>query len=71
MKSYNAYSIGKQQRITTEAQYQAKRRVHDRTRKLILESAAKAPISFPQVVRLYMAVLSVVVLYIAFFRALL
>ena len=66
MKSYNFYNPGKQQRITKETQYQAKHRVHELTRKLILESAQKAlSMSFSEHVRLWFAVAAVIVAYVA------
>lgn len=65
MKSYNFYNPGKQQRITKETQYQAKRRVHDLTRQLILENAENGlSMSFSEQVRLWSALVFVVVVYV-------
>lgn len=66
MKSYNFHNPGKQQRITKEIQYQAKRSVHDLTRKLILESAQNGlSMSFSEHIRLWFAVAAVIVAYVA------
>lgn len=66
MKSYNFYNPGKQQRIVKETQYQAKRSVHELTRKLILESAQNGlSMSFSEHVRLWFVVAAVVVVYVA------
>lgn len=66
MKSYNFYNPGKQQRITKETQYQAKHCVHELTRKLILESAQNGlSMSFGEHLRLWSALVFVVVVYVA------
>ena len=68
MKSYNFYNPGKQQRIVKETQYQAKRSVHELTRKLILESAQNGlSMSFSEHVKLWSAVVFVIATYLAIF----
>ncbi len=68
MKSYNFYNPGKQQRITKETQYQAKHRVHELTRNLILESAGNGlQMSFSEHVRLWSAVVLVIATYLVIF----
>lgn len=68
MKFQNFYSSGKQQRIVTEKQYQARKRVHELTQKYILDNSLNGlPMSFSEHLRLWLAVAFVAGLYTALF----